>query len=244
MLLCKWEQLPDNMKNDVVKKYYDILYKKRFSLFLKRLFDIVFSIIILIILSPLFIIISLLIKLDSKGPVFFRQKRVTQYGKTFKIYKFRTMVVDAESLGSKVTTKNDSRVTRIGKILRKYKFDEFPQLLNIIVGEMSFVGTRPEVPKFTDQYNAEMLITLLLPAGVTSLASIYYRNESELLEVAVNVDEIYVKEILIGKMHYNIKAIEDFSFLRDIKIIFMTVFAVFCKNKVVQITKSKGDLVK
>ena len=229
MLLCKWEQLPDNMKNDVVKKYYDILYKKRFSLFLKRLFDIFFSIIIFVILSPLFIIISLFIKLDSKGPVFFRQNRVTQYGNYFRIFKFRTMVVNAQELGTQVTTNNDPRVTKIGKVLRRYKFDEFPQLLNIMSGSMSFVGTRPEVPKYVEKYATEMIATLLLPAGVTSEASINYRDEERLINKSSDVDKTYIEQILPDKMKYNLDYIKDFSFWKDIKFILITLKKVFIK---------------
>ncbi len=161
MVLKRWEDLPEKIKNEDVKRYYDILSKKRISLVIKRIFDLVLAIILLIILSPLFIIIAIAIKIDSKGPVMFRQTRVTQYGKKFRIFKFRTMITDAEKIGSQVTTKNDTRITRIGRVLRKYRLDEIPQLLNIIAGEMSFVGTRPEVPKYVERYSDEMLATLL-----------------------------------------------------------------------------------
>ena len=195
MVLKRWEDLPEKIKNEDVKRYYDILSKKRISLVIKRIFDLVLAIILLIILSPLFIIIAIAIKIDSKGPVMFRQTRVTQYGKKFRIFKFRTMITDAEKIGSQVTTKNDTRITRIGRVLRKYRLDEIPQLLNIIAGEMSFVGTRPEVSKYVEKYTDEMMATLLLPAGVTSEASIQYKDEELILTNVKNVDELYVNKV-------------------------------------------------
>ncbi|MGW5891931.1 sugar transferase, partial [Priestia megaterium] len=176
-MLKRWVDLPENMKNEDVKKYHEILYKKRPSLLIKRIFDLVASCIILILLSPIFLIIGTVIRIDSRGPVIFRQSRVTQYGKEFSIFKFRTMVNNAEKLGTQVTTSNDNRITRSGKFLRKYRLDELPQLINILLGDMSFVGTRPEVNKYVEQYTEEMMATLLLPAGVTSKASIFYRDE-------------------------------------------------------------------
>ncbi len=229
MLLKSWDDLPENMKNDSVKRYYEILRKKCISLMIKRLFDFFVAIILLLILSPLFLIISIAIKVDSKGPTMFRQVRITQYGKPFKIFKFRTMVDNAEQIGTYVTTKNDARVTRIGKILRKYRLDEIPQLLNIITGDMSFVGVRPEVPKYVEQYSDEMMATLLLPAGVTSEASIKYKNEELLLASAGNIDEIYVNKILPEKMKYNLN-IAQFSFINDITMMLRTVIAIIKKN--------------
>lgn len=229
MILRKWENLPDNMKNDSVKKYYDLLYKKRLSLVAKRIFDIVVAIVSLIILSPVFIILSIAIKLDSKGPVMFRQVRVTQYEKKFKIFKFRTMVNNADKIGTQVTTKNDTRVTNIGKFLRKCRLDEIPQLFNIILGDMSFVGTRPEVVKYVERYSDEMLSTLLLPAGVTSEASIQFKDEEYLLANAENADETYIKEILPKKMKYNLRSIVRFSILNEIKTMFRTFWVVIKK---------------
>ena len=230
MLLKTWNDIPDFMKSDDVKKYYDILNKKRGSLALKRIFDVVMSLLLLIMLSPVFIGVAIWIKLDSKGPVFYRQKRITQYGKEFRIFKFRTMVVNADKMGSLVTTQNDSRITKVGEKIRKCRLDEIPQLLNILSGDMSFVGTRPEVKKYVDQYTDEMLATLLLPAGVTSLASIHYRDEDEILAKYVNeehsVDEVYIEKILPDKMKYNLKAIKEFSFLEDIGLMIQTVIAV------------------
>lgn len=226
MMLKKWEDLPENMKNATVKKYYDLLYKRRLSLFFKRLFDVVVAVVALIIMFPVFIILSVVIKLDSKGPVMFRQVRVTQYGREFKIFKFRTMVNNADKIGTQVTTKNDARVTSVGKFLRKSRLDEIPQLFNIILGDMSFVGTRPEVVKYVEQYSDEMLATLLMPAGVTSEASIQYKDEELLLANADDADESYVNEVLPEKMKYNLNSIKDFRFIRDIGTMFKTVFAV------------------
>lgn len=226
MILKKWEALPEEFKTEEVKKYYDILNKKRGSLFLKRVFDVIVSLIMLIILLPVFIILGIAIKIDSKGPVFFRQERITQYGRIFRIFKFRTMVNDAEKLGTQVTVGNDSRITRVGSFIRNCRLDEISQLLNILTGDMTFVGTRPEVKKYVDYYTKEMMATLLLPAGVTSLASIYYKDEAELLEKSENPDKTYIEEILPKKMKYNLQSIEKFNFIEDIKIMFMTALAV------------------
>ena len=229
MLLKKWEDLPSEMQTEEVRKYYDILKKKRASLFFKRAFDVVVSLLMLVCLSPFFLILAIAIKLDSKGPVFYRQERVTQYGKHFRIFKFRSMVQNADK-GSLVTVSGDARVTRVGRFVRKCRLDEISQLIDVLRGTMTFVGTRPEVPKYTDQYTPEMMATLLLPAGVTSLASIYYKDEADLLDAAEDTDRVYVEDILPAKMYYNLKAIERFSFFGDIKIMFMTVLAVLGKD--------------
>lgn len=230
MVLKKWEELPNDMKTDSVKKYYELLYKKRFSLFFKRIFDIVMGVFVLLILSPMFILISVAIKVDSKGPIIFRQVRVTQYGKQFEILKFRTMVNDADKVGTQVTTRNDNRITRVGKLLRKIRLDEIPQLFNVILGDMSFVGTRPEVVKYVEKYTDEMMATLLLPAGITSEASIQYKNEEQLLTNTENVDETYINEVLPEKMRYNLRSIESFCFFGDIRTMINTVFAVIKRN--------------
>lgn len=230
MRLVKWEKLPVEMQTDEVKKYYDILKKKKAGLFFKRLFDIFVSAIMLIILSPVFLILAIAIKIDSKGPVFYRQLRVTQYGKQFRIFKFRTMVNNADKIGTHVTVNNDSRITRVGKFLRKCRLDEISQLIDVFRGTMTFVGTRPEAVKYVEKYTPDMMATLLLPAGVTSLASIYYKDEAELLDKAEDTDKTYVEEILPAKMKYNLKAIEKFSFWGDVKVMFMTVFAVLGKE--------------
>ena len=230
MKLCKWEDLPAELQTDAVKPYYEILQKKQTSLICKRIFDIVVSAILLLILSPVFLILAIAIKIDSPGPVFYRQVRVTQFGKRFRIFKFRSMVNNADKIGAQVTVGNDSRITRMGKLIRKCRLDELCQLIDVFRGTMTFVGTRPEVPKYVEAYTPQMLATLLLPAGVTSLASIFYKDEDHLLEGAADVDKTSIEEVLPGKMRYNLKAIQNFHFFGDIKVMFMTVFAVLGKE--------------
>lgn len=225
-MLSRWEDLPKNMQNDAVRPYYNSLQNKKVSLFCKFVFDRVVAFLMLVGLLPVFIILAIMIKLDSPGEVFFRQERVTQYGKKFRIHKFRTMVKNAESLGTQVTTKSDMRVTSIGKKLRGCRLDELPQLIDILQGNMSFVGTRPEVTKYVEQYNLEMLATLLMPAGVTSEASIEYKDEERLLSDAKNADKTYVDIVLPQKMVWNLQSLTEFSFISDIKIMFKTVWAV------------------
>lgn len=239
MFLRKWEDLPEDMQTPEVRKYYDILAKRRFSLFLKRTFDIVASLIMLIVLAIPILIISVSIALDSPGGVFYRQVRVTTYGKKFRIHKFRTMVANADKIGSLVTVGQDSRITKIGVFLRKYRLDELPQLLDVLIGTMSYVGTRPEVPKYVEQYTAEMKATLLLPAGITSEASIRYKDEVKLLDGAVDVGKMYVEKVLPGKMEYNLWAIEKFSFFGEIATMFRTVLAVLGKDYNEKKLKSK-----
>lgn len=229
MMLKKWDDLPEEMKTDEVRVYYDALKKKKFSLFLKRAFDIFASAFMLILLSPLFLILAIAIKLDSRGPVFYRQTRVTQYNKNFRIFKFRSMVQNADK-GSLVTVGNDARITRVGRFIRKFKLDELCQLIDVLRGTMTFVGTRPEVPKYTAHYTPEMMATLLLPAGITSRASVYYKDEADLLDAADDTDKVYIEKILPAKMYYNLKEIKNFSFFGDIKTIFMTAFAVLGKE--------------
>ena len=229
-MLKEWEQLPKCLQTEAVRPYYEKLKKKKLSLALKRIFDVVVSACMLIFLSPVMLILSIAIVMDSKGGVFFRQERVTQYGRKFRIHKFRTMVADAEKKGIQVTLKNDTRVTKVGAKIRKYRLDEFPQLIDVFLGDMSFVGTRPETVKFVDKYESEFYATLLLPAGITSEASIRYKDEAELLDAADDVDKVYVKEILPGKMKYNLESIRKFSFLGEIATMFRTVFAVLGKE--------------
>ena len=226
MILKKWEELPPKMQTDEIRRYYEILKKKKISLFFKRFFDVLVSFVMLLVLSPVFIVLAIAIKLESKGPVFYRQERVTQYGKTFKIFKFRTMVQNADKIGAQVTVGNDARITRVGKVIRKLRLDEISQLIDVFRGTMTFVGTRPEVPRYVAHYTDEMMATLLLPAGVTSIASIYYKDEDKLLEGAEDPNRVYVEDVLPDKMYYNLKAIENFSFFGDIKDMYMTVFAV------------------
>ena len=229
MMLKKWENLPLEMQTEEVRKYYDILKKKRVSLFFKRIFDIVASSIMLIILAPVFFILAIAIKIDSRGPVFYRQVRVTQYNKKFRIFKFRSMCQGADK-GSQVTVNQDARITRVGKVIRGCRLDEISQLFDVWRGTMTLVSVRAEAPKYTEQYTPEMMATLLLPAGVTSLASILYKDEAKLLDGVENADKVYVERILPAKMYYNLKQIEQFSFWNDIKLMFMTVFAMLGKE--------------
>lgn len=229
-MFISWEKLPDEMKNEYVKTYYSILAEKRVSLAVKRVFDIAVSLIMLILLSWLFLILAVLIKMDSEGPVFFRQVRVTTGNREFRIFKFRTMVNNADKIGSLVTTGNDMRITRVGAKIRKCRLDEIPQLINVLKGDMSFVGTRPEVRKYVDCYTPEMMATLLMPAGVTSLASINFKDEDDIIDQhtaeGMSIDEAYVDKVLPGKMKYNLEYIEKFNFLSDMKLMLKTVISV------------------
>lgn len=226
MGLKPWSQLPADLQSEAVWKYYQHLEKKKYGLMLKRLFDVCVALLMLILLSPVILILAFLIIADSPGGVFFRQTRVTTYGKEFRIHKFRTMVDGADSMGAQITTSNDGRITKIGTFLRKTKLDELPQLLDVLAGDMSFVGTRPEVPDFVAQYTDEMKATLLLPAGITSEASIRFKDEAEMLEGVENINDVYMNDVLPRKMRHNLKAIEEFSFFGEIATMFRTVFAV------------------
>lgn len=225
-MLKNWNKLPEYMRTDEVRPYYDLLQRKKLSLFFKRVFDIVVSLIMIILCSPILLIISILIVKDSKGGVFYRQERVTQYGRVFRIFKFRTMVQNADQIGTQVTVSNDSRITKIGSKLRDCRLDELPQLFNIFLGDMSFVGTRPESVHYVKSYTNEMYATLLLPAGVTSEASIEYKDEADLLDKADDVDIVYINEVLPEKMKYNLNSIKEFSFFKEIATMFRTVLAV------------------
>lgn len=229
-MLKKWDKLPDFMRTAEVKPYYDSLKKKKISLALKRAMDLVGGIILLVILTIPMAIIAVWIKLDSEGPVFYRQERITIYGKHFKIHKFRTMVSNADKIGSAVTVGNDSRITKVGAKLRGCRLDELPQVLDLISGNMSFVGTRPEAVKYVEKYKPEYMATLLLPAGITSEASIHYKDEAELLDVADDVDRVYVEDVLPEKMIYNLDSIKNFSFIGEIATMFRTVFAILGKD--------------
>ena len=225
-----WEDLPADLRTASVRPYYDALARKKADLAFRRLFDVAASGLMLVLLSPVFLVLAIAIKLDSPGPVFFRQTRVTRYGKQFRIFKFRTMVSDAEKRGSLVTTKSDARITRVGRVIRRFRLDELPQLIDILRGTMTYVGTRPEVPKYVERYTPEMKATLLLPAGVTSLASIYYKDEDQLLAGTANADRTYIERILPAKMHWNLKGMLEFSFWSDIGLMFMTFFAMLGKD--------------
>jgi lipopolysaccharide/colanic/teichoic acid biosynthesis glycosyltransferase len=229
-MLKKWDSLPDFMKNDAVRPYYEILKKKKASLFLKRVFDILVGLIILIITAIPMTIIAVMIKLDSEGPVFYRQERVTTYGKHFRIHKFRTMVSNADKIGSTVTIDHDNRITKVGAKLRGYRLDELPQVFDVLRGNMSFVGTRPEAVKYVEMYKLEYMATLLMPAGITSEASIRYKDEAELLDRADNVDKVYIEKVLPGKMKWNLESIIKFSFVKDIITMARTVLVVLGKD--------------
>lgn len=226
-MLRTWEKLPKRMQNEAVRPYYEHLQKKKYSLYLKRMVDIVLSAVLLTVLAPVLLLIGIAVRLDSPGPAFFRQVRVTQYGRKFRIFKFRTMVDHAEQMGTQVTASGDARITRLGKIMRHYRLDELPQLINILLGDMSFVGTRPEVVKYVRAYTDEMTATLLLPAGVTSEVSIQYKDEEKLLADVENVDEAYIHTVLPEKMEYNLKSLREFSLIHEFKIMVDTVIAVF-----------------
>lgn len=230
MVLRKWDDLPEFMRTEEVKPYYEALKKKRVSLFFKRMVDLFGGVVLLVLLAIPMAIISVLIKLDSPGPVFYRQERITTYGKHFRIHKFRTMVSNADKIGTAVTVGNDSRITKIGAKLRGCRLDELPQVLDLISGNMSFVGTRPEAVRYVERYKPEFMATLLLPAGITSEASIRYKDEAELLEAAADPDRVYVEEIVPQKMKYNLQSIKEFSFFADIATMFRTVFAVLGKE--------------
>jgi len=194
----------------------------------KRLFDIIFSFFGLIIVSPLLGLIAIIIKMDSKGPVFYRGERVGRFGKTFKIWKFRTMVENAEKIGSIHASSNDPRITKIGKFLRKYKLDELPQLINILKGEMSFVGPRPQVKYYVDLYNEEEKISLIVRPGMTDYASIRYINQEDLVDEE-NVDKSYQEKIEPEKNKLRVKYAKNNSLLIDAKIIFQTILAIVKK---------------
>ena len=226
MLLKRWEDLPEQMRNDKVKPYYDSLQNRKTSLFCKFIFDRIVALCLLTCLSPLFVVLAILIKLDSDGDVFFRQVRVTRYGEKYTIYKFRTMVQNAETLGSQVTNNHDKRITRVGKKVRCCRLDELPQLINILKGEMSFVGTRPEIGHYVEKYSDEMLATLLLPAGVTSEACIRFKDEERLLGEGPDVNEKYINEVLPGKMKLNLESLLKFNFFSDLLTMIKTLIAV------------------
>ena len=233
MMLCAWEDLPKELRTEAVRPYYEVLRKKRGSLILKRIFDVAVSALMLLVLLPLFIVLAAAIKADSPGPVFYRQVRVTQYGEKFRIFKFRTMVSDADK-GSLLTVGADDRITRVGKAIRKYRLDEICQLIDVLRGTMTFVGTRPEVPKYVAAYTPEMMATLLLPAGITSIASIQYKDEDRLLADAEDVDKVYVEQVLPGKMKYNLEAIREFAVWQDLKVMLLTVVAVLRKENLTE----------
>lgn len=228
--LRRWEELPEFMRTSEVRPYWEKLNKKRFQLGLKRAFDLCVGGMVLLVTAIPMGVIAIAIKLDSKGPVFYRQERVTTYGKKFKIHKFRTMVSNADKIGTAVTVSGDSRITAVGKKLRNLRLDELPQVFDVLSGDMSFVGTRPEVTKYVKAYKPEFYATLLMPAGITSEASIRYKDENKLLDAADDVDKVYIEQVLPAKMKWNLESVRRFRFLREILTMFRTVAAVLGKD--------------
>lgn len=202
-------------------------FSKPVNDFFKRTFDLLVSFFAIILLSPFFIIVSLLIKMDSNGPVIFKQVRVGKNKKPFEIYKFRTMVVDAEKLGKQITVGNDNRITKIGGFLRKFKLDELPQLFNVFKGDMSFVGPRPEVPKYTNLYTEEQNRVFEVRPGITDYASIKYRNENEILGKSKNPEKTYIEEVMQDKLTINLIYLQKRSVIEDFKIIMLTLVKIF-----------------
>lgn len=227
-MLKPFDKLPAEFQNESVKRYYDILLKKKKSIVLKRLIDILLAVILIVVLAIPMLVIAFFIKISAtRGPVFYKQVRVTTYGRKFRILKFRTMIVGADQCGELLTKEGDERVTLVGRALRKYRLDELPQIFHVLSGKMSIVGTRPEVPKYVDRYEDTYYATLLLPAGITSFASIKYKDEDKLLKEGEDVDSIYISRILPDKMRYNLKYLQRFGFRKDLFIMFKTVKEVF-----------------
>ena len=222
----KLQNMPGAMQNEKVKEYAGLLSHKKCSLFFKRLFDIVVSFLILLILSPIMLVLAIAIKLDSKGPVFYRQIRVGRYNKDFKIFKFRTMVQDADKKGLAITLNEDPRITRVGRLIRKCRLDEVSQLLNVLGGSMSFVGPRPEVRRYVEAYSPEGMATLLVRPGVTAPSSIVFKDEDKILNSGGDPEQIYVEQILPEKTRLNLEYVARLSFWKDIKIMFQTLPAV------------------
>ena len=229
-MLRKWDDLPVFMRVDEVRPYWEILNRKRGQLALKRCFDLIASVFLLIILAIPMAIIVVMIKIEDSGPALYRQERVTTYGKHFRIHKFRTMVVNADKIGAAVTVGEDPRITKVGRKLRKLRLDELPQVFDVISGDMSLVGTRPEAVKYVERYKPEFNATLLMPAGITSEASIRYKDEDKLLNIADDIDKVYIEQVLPEKMKWNLESVREFQFFREILTMFRTVFAVFGKN--------------
>lgn len=230
MALKKWDSLSERMRTPEVKPYYDSLSRRRAGLALKRIFDLVMSVLLIIILSPAMLVIAVAVALDSPGGVFYRQRRVTTYGKEFRIFKFRTMRSDADRIGPAVTSGEDARITRVGKVLRGCRLDELPQLFNVFCGDMSFVGTRPEVAKFVDRYTPEMYATLLMPAGITSEASIRFKDEAQMFDGSGDPEADYVNILLPKKMVYNLASVMNFSPAAELRTMVRTVLAVAGKD--------------
>lgn len=222
-----YPQLPESMKDESTKRYWEMLASHRFSLACKRLFDVVVSAVSLLILSPFFLVLALAVKIDSPGPVFYRQVRVGRFNRDFKIFKFRTMVQNADKVGPPLTVGRDPRITRVGAFIRKLRLDEFSQLLNVLNGTMSFVGPRPEVRRYVDAYTPEYMATLLIRPGITATSSIAFKDEDKLLSAGDDPEKTYIEKILPPKMALNLEYMKHISVWNDIKIMFQTIAAVF-----------------
>jgi len=191
-----------------------------------RFFDIFFSLLGLIILSPLLVILSIAIVVESKGGVFYMQTRVGRNGKDFKLFKFRSMAVGSDKKGLLTVGENDSRITKVGYFIRKYKLDEFAQLLNVLKGDMSIVGPRPEVRKYVELYNSEQMKVLSIRPGITDYASVEYSNENEVLAKSDNPEKTYIEEVMPHKLELNLKFIDNPSFINYVKVITITIFKI------------------
>ena len=240
-MLRKWDDLPEFMRIPEVRPYWEILNKKRGQLFLKRIFDLIVGLSLLVVLAIPMAVIAVMIKIDSEGPVLYRQERVTTYGRHFSIHKFRTMVANADRIGTAVTVGGDSRITKMGAKLRHLRLDELPQVFDVISGDMSFVGTRPEAVKYVEKYQPEYNATLLMPAGITSETSIRYKDEERLLDAAEDVDKVYIEQVLPEKMKWNLEGINKFRFRREILTMFRTVFAVFGRDYSQEVKRNDLD---
>lgn len=229
-MLRRWEELPRFMQIPEVRPYWEVLWKRRLQLLIKQWFDLTMALILMCLLALPMVVIAVMIKAEDGGHIFYRQERVTTYGKVFRIHKFRTMVENADMIGSAVTIGEDPRITKVGHKLRHLRLDELPQLIDVLQGNMSFVGTRPEAVKYVKQYKREFFATLLMPAGITSEASIRYKDESRLLDGAEDVDKVYVEQVLPAKMAWNLESIRRFRFIREILTLFRTVAAVLGKE--------------
>lgn len=199
----------------------------KMKLFWKRFLDIVVSLLGILITSPILLVVGILIKLTSKGPVLYRQERIGRNGVTFRILKFRTMVVNADAKGLKITVGGDKRITGVGKVLRKTKLDELPQLFNVLFGQMSLVGPRPEVAEYVELYTEEQRTVLSVRPGITDYASVCFRNENEILAQAEDPQKEYIEHIMPLKLRYNQKYIQEMGIFTDLKIIFLTAYVIF-----------------
>ncbi len=220
------QDLPDYMQNPETEAWLARLQKRKAALAAKRVFDVAASLVILTVTSPFFLLLALAVKLDSKGPVFYRQVRVGRYGRDFRIFKFRTMVQNADKIGLSLTVGDDPRITRVGRFIRRCRLDEFSQLLNVLGGSMSLVGPRPEVRRYVNAYAPEYMATLLVRPGITAPSSIAFKDEDKLLEASSDPEKAYVEQVLPPKMKLNLEYLKNISLWGDIKILFQTAAAI------------------